>query len=145
MSTVAAMPPHLLDPTLANPGPKKKKRNKISKVIASEAEQHGGEAYEESREQQKQHSTSPPPPLNPMDEIPIPKAGPKSFEELLEQELAKEGAHKADPGGRATPAQGTFLKRGAFRGISSYFLPRTDEMRVFCLPTCDFCLNLYGL
>ena len=62
----------------------------------------------------------PPTPSNPIDEIPIVKSGPSSFEELLERELAKEQAMKS--GSCSTSAavgtsvpKSNFLKRGKLR------------------------------
>jgi hypothetical protein len=65
----------------------------------------------------------PPPPSNPIDEIPIIKSGPSSWEELLERELAKEQAMKQNAGGTAAGFGGSaqktnFLKRGNSREMS---------------------------
>jgi hypothetical protein len=135
MAEVAVMPPSMLDTAQANQGPKKKKRNKISQVIASECASHvPGDHGEQERLQSCSSSQAQ---ANPVDEIPIPKAGPKSFEELLEQELAKEGAQNMGyaRGGKATPSQATFLKRGANSSCSymlrcSNFIVVAYKMRI---------------
>ena len=57
---------------------------------------------------------------NPVDEIPIMKRGPSSFEELLERELAKDSSSTDTI--KSAPNSGTrtsFLKRGT-RSISSF-------------------------
>ena len=73
--------------------------------------------------QELEYGPHKPPPVNQMDEIPIIKSGPSSFEELLERELAKEQAMKlasnqpSDPSSGVAVPKASFLKRGGPRRI----------------------------
>ena len=83
---------------------KKKKQNKICDF----------EPEDELAAEGIEPLSMPTPPVNPMDEIPIEKLGPSTFEELLERELARE------QGGIESPRQtspvsitrSNYLKRG---------------------------------
>ncbi len=68
--------------------------------------------------QELEYGPHQPPPVNQLDELPIIKSGPSSFEELLERELAKEQEMKRAPNHPSAPSSGSsapkasFLKRG---------------------------------
>ena len=77
----------------------------------------------DNEQQELEYGPHRPPPVNQMDEIPIIKSGPSSFEELLERELAKEQAMKlasnqpSDPSSGIAVPKASFLKRGGPRRI----------------------------
>ncbi len=70
--------------------------------------------------QELEYGPHKPLPVNQLDEIPIMKSGPSSFEELLERELAKEQAGRLASNHPSAPSSGipvpkaTFLKRGGW-------------------------------
>ena len=93
------------DDSSASTTEKKKKRGKVV--------EHDHDIEAEQTEEYGPHLPS----FNPLDEIPIIKSGPSSFEELLERELAKEQATKQDldnntlASGSSGP-KSNFLKKG---------------------------------
>lgn len=71
---------------------------------------------------------------DPHDEMPIGKKGPSTFEELLERELARDGASAAAPAAKGA-AKATFLRRGVGPARARPRLPRPAAVRRPCFAT----------